>query len=359
MFWTKIRRADKKKNDHLQNLIPSLREIVERDGLDLSTLNLALVFPEGWQGPPFIEDRHRICLVDKSHQFSAWNMSSLRELFRGEQEPPSYEIELDENYVEIFFRIERNVLLAHDFMQGITTDEEMLRLYSLIRRRPDAKSEGFLHDVIYQSAALVLALKPLSLKEFESVMNRLTLSARHWKDGPASRHYIHHLRGSYLRLLEKGDPGMERLVHRARKWKDTVIIDRPPQIRKMSEVILDFAEPLLKKMEGEEDPEVCDRMQRNIIMFAIMVWNVSLVIDEKAKLKEKIIRVMREKGLQSDLAEAADLWLDQMLERKKRYFPDEKRMIADYEFSGSSDALRLNVLSVIAPEEAERWGVHK
>ena len=83
-----------------------------------------------------------------------------------------------QEYHQIFFAIEKNVLFAGDLIE--IRDEEIARLYNLLRRKPDGRSEGFLHDCLYQSAALVLGLRAVSQGEFEAVFDQLASSARGW-----------------------------------------------------------------------------------------------------------------------------------------------------------------------------------
>ena len=91
-------------------------------------------------------------------------ISSLKELFRGTKQPPRDMSHYPEEYCEIFFAIERNVLVVSQCLDEIR-DEEMIHLYSLIKRCPDGRSEGFLHDVLFQSRKSFLEkLYPVSQK---------------------------------------------------------------------------------------------------------------------------------------------------------------------------------------------------
>jgi len=78
------------------------------------------------------------------------------------------------------------------------TDETFIEIYSLMSRRPDGRSLGFIHDMIWQFAALMLCLKPLSEEEYTAIFRRLAHSARDWRTGPSSRFYINYLRGEEL-----------------------------------------------------------------------------------------------------------------------------------------------------------------
>jgi hypothetical protein len=64
-------------------------------------------------------------------------------------------------YVMFFYGIEHNVLLFCELTRP-PIDAEFIEIYAQMRRRPDGKSLGPLHDVIWQSAAVALGLRPWS-----------------------------------------------------------------------------------------------------------------------------------------------------------------------------------------------------
>lgn len=144
------------------------------------------------------QDRTKIVLIAKdSSEFVVWEVPSIRALFRGSdkvspdvmQEPPP-------EYNVFFQKIERHVV---DFgAAGYTPfDEEFIEVYSTMRRRPDGKSLGFVHDIVWQAAAFELGLRPWSEDEYTAVFNRLTKSAKTFKIGKGSRNYITSIRPVY------------------------------------------------------------------------------------------------------------------------------------------------------------------
>jgi hypothetical protein len=80
---------------------------------------------------------------------------------------------------------------------GDWRDAEMLEIYSTLRRRPDGKSLGFLHDYMWQAAGLALGTRPLSQVEFEAVLARLERSCRTFETGPGSRNFVAALRETW------------------------------------------------------------------------------------------------------------------------------------------------------------------
>jgi hypothetical protein len=138
-------------------------------------------------GKPVIQQRNEI-IVDQGEKATTWEAPGLRDLFRGNAVPPSME-RYPEEYVPCFAFYEQHFLTACQGL-GDRTDQEMEEVYAMLRRRPDGKSMGVLHDFLWQVSALLLALRPLSAAEFEAVVGRLERSARTWALRPVSRNYI-------------------------------------------------------------------------------------------------------------------------------------------------------------------------
>ena len=101
-----------------------------------------------------------------------------------------------EEYAPHFFFIEERVLTLCAAM-GDRTDQEMEGTYSLLRRRPDGRSLGAVHDVMWQAAALLLGTQVLSAAEFEALIGALERSTRKWALRPVSRNYVAFLRKTF------------------------------------------------------------------------------------------------------------------------------------------------------------------
>ena len=65
-----------------------------------------------------------------------------------------------------------------------------------MRRRPDSKSTGIIHDVAWQAAAFALGLREWSEAEYVAVFAQLTRSVRTFSIGKDSRNYIEYLNGT-------------------------------------------------------------------------------------------------------------------------------------------------------------------
>jgi hypothetical protein len=179
----------------LENFIPSLRETVVSAGLDLERM-LAVALPVEAKGrPPFPipsgMDRHQVSLWDGKEP-ATWRVESLQSLFRGDKPAPKLG-DYPEGYDDAFAVFEAQVLQLSAFF-GDRRDAEMKEIYSALRRHPDGRSLGYIHDAMWQAAALLLGTRPMSGPEYEAVVGRLERSCRTFEMGPTSRNYVATLR---------------------------------------------------------------------------------------------------------------------------------------------------------------------
>ena len=144
--------------------------------------------------------------------------------------------------------------------------------------------------------------------------------------------------------LGKGKSGQALFFEKMKKSKylpGAKFVIEPNGKEKMSEVIFDFAKPLLDECRDSDT-------EKKAISLAILVWNVSLL---PQKSRNHAIQKMHSNLLSSD--DAADLatmmyYVDMLMERKRKYFPNNKRAIIDYQFSGSGKDRRLDVASTLS-----------
>jgi len=174
-------------------LFPSLQAIVESAGLNPEKLILGL--PADDQNQVRILDRHTIAITD-GDKAAIWEVASLRELFRGNQKPPADMDHYPPAYTPHFFLIESQ-LMSLCALIGDRTDQEMEEVYSMLRRRPDGRSIGVVHDFMWQTAALLLACHALSEAEYEGLFETLTKSTRKWGLRPVSRFYLEYLHDNF------------------------------------------------------------------------------------------------------------------------------------------------------------------
>jgi len=110
--------------------------------------------------------------------------------------------------------------------------------------------------------------------------------------------------------------------------------------QKMSEVIIDFAQPLLDQVYD-------DQAKKKILAFAVTAWNVALLPkDERAKLMEELIQSQKRlAGTREEKYLRA--MLEMLVERKRTHFADISRFVLDFEFVDMEDEFRFNVASTL------------
>jgi hypothetical protein len=111
----------------------------------------------------------------------------------------------------------------------------------------------------------------------------------------------------------------------------------PAGTAKMSEVILQFAEPF-KDNNG--------LIPRAMLEIAIILWNASFMPKEmQRKALDDVINVFPEENREA--RREMFLIAHMLLERKKQYFSDNQRMIMDYHITESADSIHLDVVSTV------------
>ena len=178
----------------LEDFVPSLREAFQEHPPDLQKLiRVAVSIRDPKEQPlvPVGRPRSEI-ILSYGENSCLWNTDSLRALFRGNTKPPVLG-DYPEAYNDSFLLLDLHALEISKIF-GDRRDAEMLEIYSTLRRRPDGRTLGFVHDYMWQAAALVLGTRPLSQPEFEAIMARLERSCRTFQLSPGSRNYVSTLR---------------------------------------------------------------------------------------------------------------------------------------------------------------------
>lgn len=121
---------------------------------------------------------------------------------------------------------------------------------------------------------------------------------------------------------------------------DTIQMQHPLEYasaRKLSEVILEFAQPLTNAVEGTEGEEKAIKM-------SITFWNASLLPKKKAL---KAIQPALDDMTNDDQALKAEFYsmFDLMYARKESYYPTDKRLIVDYSLEENKEGFYLQVAS--------------
>jgi hypothetical protein len=139
----------------------------------------------------------------------------------------------------------------------------------------------------------------------------------------------------------------DKLIAKARarsRGGDVVVF---PSEVKMSEVIIEFAEPLMERAMNYED-------EKKALTMAIGLWNLSVLpLEKRAEEIETLIGALG--GSESDPendAENRNL-IQLFIDRKERLFPDIERLILDYDMVETPKGLHLNVVSSLSEKEAK------
>jgi hypothetical protein len=114
---------------------------------------------------------------------------------------------------------------------------------------------------------------------------------------------------------------------------------------KMSEVILKLADPLLKQF-GDNG-----KRTKTIISLTILEWNrLMLPEGEREKFQDKMFDTLLPPGDDAEMVGSILIMNELIAKRQKKYFPDIKRFVVDYELIVSDSDITLNISS--APVES-------
>ena len=150
---------------------------------------------------------------------------------------------------------------------------------------------------------------------------------------------------------KKHNPNYKRLQHKVKdgfrrqglSTEGIEFVESPDGV-KMSEVILKLAEPMLKEY-GDNDKQI-----KTIISLTIIEWNrIMFPKDVGEKFQEEMIDTLSPEVGEADTVDSIVYISKLIAKRQKKYFPDLKRLIVDYELTVSEGDIALNISS--APVE--------
>jgi hypothetical protein len=137
--------------------------------------------------------------------------------------------------------------------------------------------------------------------------------------------------------LPSGQQVLLKRVRASQHFPNTQVIVNPAGTEKMSEVILRFAEPL--KDEDGMGPKA-------LLEIAIIIWNASFMPQEmQRKALEDVVNVIPKENLEA--RHEMFSMVNMLLERKQRYFSQNKRLIMDYHITESAHSIYLDVMSTV------------
>jgi hypothetical protein len=120
--------------------------------------------------------------------------------------------------------------------------------------------------------------------------------------------------------------------------KHAVHLRNIKSIRKMSEIILEFAEPTLVLAENFEE-------QKSALSLAMIAWNMSLMDDYTSQMESLIKNGKRvlDKHFASDISSIIQF----LVQRKLTFYADIRRTVLDYDIVNTDEGLQLNVVSTL------------
>ena len=144
--------------------------------------------------------------------------------------------------------------------------------------------------------------------------------------------------------------GMRKLRRRSRSTQYDVEPLWPQQFfhaGKMSEVILDFAEPLLDAIDDDDD-----ELFEEVISFAVICWNASFLPEKEQKqIFCSMVDGMAKSDVLLRLSVQNDIRL--LLERKKAFFADDKRTVVNFKIIEENGSRRLLAISVLTKDRVD------
>lgn len=130
---------------------------------------------------------------------------------------------------------------------------------------------------------------------------------------------------------------LDRLLSDQRVPRNPVVVE-PPGVEKMSEVIKDFAKPLLDQCEDNESA-------KGVIALAIAAWNTSLLPEEEQEEAVEEAFAAFSRSIPDGFLAAFKADLRMLLDRKKTHFAHIHRDIIDFEFTEQDGRIGFDVVS--------------
>jgi len=123
------------------------------------------------------------------------------------------------------------------------------------------------------------------------------------------------------------------------------LIESPQGMKKLSECILEVIEPYSQKYPDE---------LKTVIQMGIIAWNLSF-LPENGKVDSTEIVFSASASLKLGVnPPIVKLYLNDLKKRKTNMFPEDKRLIVDYEIIENSSGITFNVASALDKETAAK-----
>ena len=139
------------------------------------------------------------------------------------------------------------------------------------------------------------------------------------------------------RKVKKAQKNAAVKMAKKRSVPESSVIVEPRGVDKMSEIILDFAEPFLEFVDNE----------KAILTLAMAAWNIAIFPEEDrdAKIDELVTKCFPQDDPQ--VLEMIKAVVSRLILRKLKLHPDNERILFGYEFIESGNKRMLNVMSTM------------
>ncbi|HVJ49601.1 hypothetical protein [Desulfitobacterium sp.] len=127
---------------------------------------------------------------------------------------------------------------------------------------------------------------------------------------------------------------MSVIKKKKKKKKKRLNKNNLPSANKLSAVILEFVKPLSERIDNDE-------MNKSMIQFGILVWNISLFpMEDREKQKDSIIkRLVKDKQIEDEFNEIYDY----LISRKDSLFKNDRRFVVDYVITEQENIFNLTI----------------
>lgn len=123
-------------------------------------------------------------------------------------------------------------------------------------------------------------------------------------------------------------------IIKKKKKKKRLNKNNLPTANKLSAVILEFVKPLSERIDNDE-------MNKSMLQFGILVWNISLFpMEDRKKQKDSIIkRLVKDKQIEDEFNEIYDY----LIFRKDTLFKNDRRFVVDYVITEHENNFNLTI----------------
>lgn len=111
---------------------------------------------------------------------------------------------------------------------------------------------------------------------------------------------------------------------------------------KLSAVILDFARPLTENVEDDQF--------KTAITLAILCWNVALLPEDDQGREIGLLKTKMAKDMPAWWVRDLEGWTRRLVDRKKKLFGHDRRMVMNYTITDEGDDFHLYVVSARVPD---------